>query len=72
MDSNNSFSGIAILATKHNKYFLDELQGEFIKTRPPNFNGESGELTKPWLLDIKRYLQIYKFSSNLKCTMALF
>ena len=43
MDLDSGFYGIEIPTTKHSKGFSDELQGEFRKIRPPNFNGESKE-----------------------------
>jgi hypothetical protein len=38
----------------------DHLEGEFKKIKPATFDGESrtGEESKAWLLDIKKYFQI--------------
>ena len=47
---------------------VDHLEGEFKKIKPTNFDGESktGEKAEAWLLDIKKYFQIYNYSSNMK------
>ena len=55
MDFDTSFSKKESPAIKHNNFFSDELQGEFQKIRPQNFNEESEEASKVWLLNIKRY-----------------
>jgi hypothetical protein len=53
---------------------VDHLEGEFKKIKPVTFDGESrkGEEAKAWLLDIKKYFQIYNYSSNMKVTMAIY
>ena len=53
---------------------VDHLEGEFKKIKPTSFDGESkiGEEAKAWLLDIKKYFQIYNYSSNMKVWMAIF
>ena len=53
---------------------IDHLEGEFKKIKPTNFGGESktGEEAKAWLLDIKKYFQIYNYSSNMKVRMAIY
>ena len=43
-----------------------ELQREFIKLRPPLFDGEYKETTKGWLLNIKQYFQVYRYDDNLR------
>ena len=47
---------------------VDHLEGEFKKIKPTSFDGESktGEEAKAWLQDIKKYFQIYNYSSNMK------
>ena len=47
---------------------VDHLEGEFKKIKPTSFNRESktGEEVEAWLLDIKKYFQIYNYSSNMK------
>jgi hypothetical protein len=47
---------------------VDHLEGEFKKIKPSTFDGESrmGEEVEAWLLDIKKYFQIYNYSSNMK------
>ena len=42
-----------------------EFQGGFKKLRPPMFDGESKEYFEAWLLNIKRYFQVYKYDENL-------
>jgi hypothetical protein len=52
----------------------DHLEGESKKIKPATFDGESriGEEAEAWLLDIKKYLQIYNYSSNMKVRMAIY
>ena len=52
----------------------DHLEGEFKKIKPTTFDGESrtGEEVEAWLLDIKKYFQIYNYSSNMKVRMAIY
>ena len=49
-----------------------ELQGEFKKLRPPMFNGEFKEVAEAWLLNIKRYSQLYSYDDNLRARLAIF
>jgi len=53
---------------------VDHLEGEFKKIKPTSFDGESktGEEAEAWLLDIKKYFQIYNYSSNMKFRMAVY
>ena len=53
---------------------VDHLEGEFKKIKPATSNGESriGEEVEAWLLDIKKYFQIYNYSSNMKVRMAIY
>ena len=53
---------------------LDHLEGEFKKIKPATFDGESrtGEEAEAWLLDIKKYFQIYNYSKNMKVRMAIY
>jgi hypothetical protein len=53
---------------------VDHLEGEFKKIKPSTFDGESrtGEEVEAWLLDIKKYFQIYNYSSNMKVRMAIY
>jgi hypothetical protein len=53
---------------------VDHLEGEFKKIKPATFDGESrtGEEVEAWLLDIKKYFQIYNYSSNMKVRMAIY
>jgi hypothetical protein len=53
---------------------VDHLEGEFKKIKPSTFDGESrtGEEAEAWLLDIKKYFQIYNYSSNMKVRMAIY
>ena len=47
---------------------VSHLEGKFKKIKPTNFDGESKtrEEAEAWLLDIKKYFQIYNYSSNMK------
>jgi hypothetical protein len=53
---------------------VDHLEGEFNKIKPCTFDGESRtrEESKAWLLDIKKYFQIYNYSSHMKVRMAIY
>jgi len=53
---------------------VDHLEGELKKIKPTSFDGESktGEEAEAWLLDIKKYFQIYNYSSNMKVWMAIY
>jgi hypothetical protein len=53
---------------------VDHLEGEFKKIKPATFDGESGtgEEVEAWLLDIKKYFQIYDYSTNMKVKMAIY
>jgi hypothetical protein len=52
----------------------DHLEGEFKKIKLATFDGESrtGEEVEAWLLDIKKYFQIYNYSSNMKVRIAIY
>jgi len=52
---------------------VDHLEGEFKKIKPCTFDRESnkGEEVEAWLLDIKKYFQIYNYSSNMRVRMAI-
>ena len=52
---------------------VDHLEGEFKKIKPTNLDGESrtGEEVEAWLLDIKKYFQIYNYSRDMKVRMAV-
>ena len=53
---------------------VDHLEGEFKKVKPTNFDGESttGEEVEAWMLDIKKYFQIYNYSNNVKVRMQIY
>jgi len=53
---------------------VDHLEGEFNKIKPDTFDGESriGEEVEAWLLDIKKYFQIYNYSNNIKVIMSIY
>ena len=53
---------------------VDHLEGEFKKNKPTTLDGESKirEEAEYWLLDIKKYFQIYNYSSNMKVRMAVY
>jgi hypothetical protein len=46
----------------------DEVMGEFKKIKQPTFNGEveTCEEEEAWLSSMKKYFQIYNYSSELK------
>ena len=52
----------------------EEISREFKKTKPPTFNGEieKGEEAKSCLSEMKKYFQIYNYSSRLKARMAIY
>jgi hypothetical protein len=53
---------------------VDHLEREFKKIKPTTFDGEYriGEEVEAWLLDIKKYFQIYNYSSNIKFRMSIY
>ena len=53
---------------------MDHLEREFKKIKPSNFDGESriGVEDEAWLLDIKKYFQIYNYSNITKVRMAIY
>jgi hypothetical protein len=48
--------------------------GEFKKIKPPIFNGEieTREEGEAWLFGMKKYFQIYNYSSELKARMVIY
>ena len=53
---------------------VDHMEGEFKKIKPTSFDGESKarEEAEAWLLEIKKYVQIYNYSSNMKVRMEIY
>ena len=53
---------------------VDHLEGEFKKNKPTNFDGElrTGGEEEYWLLDIKKYFQIYNYSNNMKVRIEIY
>jgi hypothetical protein len=53
---------------------VDHLEGEFKKIKPATFDGEfkTREEAEAWLLDIKKYFQIYNYSKNMKVRIAIY
>jgi len=49
------------------------MEGHFKKSKPSTFEGESrtGEEVEAWLLDIKKYFQIYNYSNHMKVRMSI-
>lgn len=43
-----------------------ELQGEFRKIKPLDFDGEEEEATEAWLINMNKYFQLYEYDHNLK------
>jgi hypothetical protein len=74
-DSSSKGTPLAEDKTKTNRKRkqVDHQEGEFKKIKPTTFDGESrmGEEVEAWLLDIKKYFQIYNYSSNMKVRMAI-
>ena len=52
----------------------EEISGEFMKIKPPTFNGETekGEEVESWLSGMRKYFQIYNYSNQLKARMAIY
>jgi hypothetical protein len=50
----------------------DSLQGELRKIKPPSFDGENkkSEDAKAWLLGMRKYFQLHKYSSNVEARIA--
>jgi hypothetical protein len=53
---------------------VEHLEGEFKKIKLSAFDRESkmGEEVEAWVLDIKKYFQIYNYSNNMKVRMAIY
>ena len=53
---------------------ITHLEGEFKRIKPTSFDREykTREEAEAWLLDIKKYFQIYNYSSNMKVRMAIY
>jgi hypothetical protein len=74
----NSFEGTPPAEDKTKKdrkrKHVDHLEGEFKKIKPSTFDGGSrtGEESEAWLLDIKKYFQIYNYSNNMKVKIAIY
>ena len=53
---------------------INHLEREFKKIKPTSFDGETrtGEEEEAWLLDIKKYFQIYNYASNMKARMSIY
>ena len=51
----------------------EEISREFKNIKPPNFNGETEkwEEVEAWLSGMKKYFQIYNYSSQLKARVAI-
>ena len=49
-----------------------ELQGEFLKIKPPSYDGEKEEDAEAWLLNMIKYFQVYEYESNLKARLAVY
>jgi len=45
---------------KHQRKKKVEFLGEFRKINPPTYDGENDEDEKSWLLNIKKYFQVYE------------
>jgi len=62
------------VSTVNKQKKMDQLDGEFNKIKPSNFDGESKteEKAEAWLLDINKYFHIYNYSSNMKERMVFY
>eukprot|EP00253_Pinus_taeda_P035458 PITA_35458 len=49
-----------------------ELQGEFCKIKPPDFDREQEEAAEAWLINMNKYFQLYEYNHNLKARLAIF
>eukprot|EP00253_Pinus_taeda_P025982 PITA_25982 len=49
-----------------------ELQGEFRRIKPPDFDGEQEEAAEAWLINMKKYFQLYEYDHDLKARLAIF
>jgi len=49
-----------------------ELQGEFKKIKPPNYNSEMEEAAEAWLINMNKYFQIYEYDENLRAKLAIY
>jgi hypothetical protein len=60
--------------TNRKRKQVDHHEGEFKKIKIATFDEESRtrEEAEAWLLDIKKYFQIYNYSNNMKVRMAIY
>jgi hypothetical protein len=53
---------------------VDSFQGVLRKIKPPSFDGEKEreDYFEVWLLGVRRYFQLYNYSSNLEARIATY
>jgi hypothetical protein len=56
------------------KQEVDSLQGELRKLKPPSFGGEREmeDDVEAWLLGLRRYFHLHKYSSNLESNISTY
>ena len=59
-------------AIRHQNKQKKELQGEFLKIKPPSYDGEKEEDDDAWLLNMIKYFQVYEYESNLKARLVVY
>ena len=59
-------------AIRHQYKQKKELQGEFLKIKPPSYDGEKEEDAEALLLNMIKYFQVYEYEINLKAKLAIY
>lgn len=68
---NSSTKGLPLKQSRKKK-LRKELQGKFKKSQPLMFNEESEEGFEAWLINMRKYFQVYECKSNLKSWLATY
>jgi hypothetical protein len=74
--SEDSISSLHVSHIRHQRrrHELDSLKGELRKLKLPSFDGESEreDDVETWLLGLRRYFQLHKYSTNLEAIISTY
>ena len=51
---------------------MKKKKGEFWKIKPPTFDGEAEEMAEAWIINMKKYFQVYEYNNKLKARLAIY
>ena len=57
---------------KEDKRQKVELEGEFLKIKPPTFDGVEEEVAEAWLINMKKYFQVGEYSNKIKARLDIY